>query len=325
MTWAYPRWRGEHSLPTGRAGGGKAYPRWRGEHGSEGSRGQIVEGLPPLARGAPPRRPARERDVRPTPAGAGSTASADDSVHTLWAYPRWRGSTTPACVLWAMSRAYPRWRGEHFLLGFGLAIMWGLPPLARGALLNQRIVVSVTGPTPAGAGSTADQITERSRGRAYPRWRGEHRQPRPRQRRHRGLPPLARGAPVAYAAEQHVYRPTPAGAGSTCGCVGCGGRPQAYPRWRGEHSSPLFDGFSNLGLPPLARGAHARSRGALRFTGAYPRWRGEHMQTIAVRYTTQGLPPLARGAHWQTLIGDGSVGPTPAGAGSTYRPTSRDR
>ena len=71
-------------------------------------------GLPPLARGAPCQAASGRPGGGPTPAGAGSTSSSS--------YPS------------QASSAYPRWRGEHvFLLGLSLTV-YGLPPLARGAL-----------------------------------------------------------------------------------------------------------------------------------------------------------------------------------------------
>ena len=91
------------------------------------------------------------------------------------------------------------------------------------------------------------------------------------------------------------------------------------------------------GLPPLVRGAPARSvrgrqtRGptpagagstsaglvcrALRW--AYPRWCGEHEPASRVCPIDGGLPPLVRGARSGRRRGSPCGGPTPAGAGST--------
>ena len=72
----------------------RAYPRWRGEHISALPPRPTIWGLPPLARGA--QHPSEvELDLGgPTPAGAGSAATAIPSPLSPAAYPRWRGEHT---------------------------------------------------------------------------------------------------------------------------------------------------------------------------------------------------------------------------------------
>ena len=254
-------------------------------------------GLPPLARGAPPRRKELLDARRPTPAGAGSTAGEAALAMGREAYPRWRGehaspaqsggfcrwptpagagSTRPSCCTSPGPRAYPRWRGEHASSTTRNTFRRGLPPLARGAraLVTRGRVTS--GPTPAGAGSTRCAMWAVVRCWAYPRWRGEHMLARVRLEPSRGLPPLARGAPGRGGAVAPSAGPTPAGAGSTTGEYAASIPPRAYPRWRGEHQNAEGGVRSYRGLPPLARGA----------------------------------PPWCSHAN-------GIGGPTPAGAGST--------
>ena len=285
---AYPRWRGEHrsSLPADSglsglpplargaqpadgahqlgpgptpAGAGstaaaaahcapsRAYPRWRGEHANSKLKDEVLPGLPPLARGALSVRRGPQQGHRPTPAGAGSTRS---------------GRT-----LTAGRRAYPRWRGEHVIPVAVLAAMVGLPPLARGARRRTRRERSVSGPTPAGAGSTRSVWCWRRCRRAYPRWRGEHGFNTSSSRFDSGLPPLARGARLRRRQQHPQGGPTPAGAGSTRWPWRSRRGWRAYPRWRGEHLGYSTQQHHAMGLPPLARGAHAWHT----FGGAPPR------------------------------------------------------
>ena len=234
-------------------------------------------------------------------------------------------------------RAYPRWRGEHWRCEYTVPLSAGLPPLARGAPrieVKDRLIV---GPTPAGAGSTIRTRRAMAMSRAYPRWRGEHmwaafrmtdvvglpplargaRMLTQRSREIPGLPPLARGAQGLIPAGADRAGPTPAGAGSTKNSRRSKAVDEAYPRWRGEHTSGPRVSQSASGLPPLARGApagddeqqgHSRPTPAgagstltlespVLVVWAYPRWRGEHLNVTATTWA----------ARW----------PTPAGAGST--------
>ena len=158
-----------------------------------------------------------------------------------------------------------------------------------------------------------------------------------------GLPPLARGAQGLVAHPGDVFRPTPAGAGSTIGDLSVGARRGAYPRWRGEHLSETAAAAAFDGLPPLARGARHRKKLPLGLEWptpagagstvavsrdeppfrAYPRWRGEHSPSHTMLCALIGLPPLARGARVRVLSFAVDDGPTPAGAGSTASSRSR--
>ena len=173
----------------------EAYPRLRGEHFNDRTDGREVTGLPPLARGA--RRLWRRRygDRRPTPACA--------------------GSTTAAAMRTSTRTAYPRLRGEHPVSAVCRVSVTGLPPLARGARGSHGLERTVTGPTPACAGSTRRQRARAHSHRAYPRLRGEHSAESLSQHQPQGLPPLARGARSVGVRLRDRLRPTPACAGST--------------------------------------------------------------------------------------------------------------
>ncbi|CDF55165.1 hypothetical protein BN855_29860 [Salmonella enterica subsp. enterica serovar Bovismorbificans str. 3114] len=88
-----------------------------------------------------------------------------------------------------------------------------------------------------------------------------------------------------------------------------------YPRWRGEHTTPIVITPSPRGLSPLARGTLSNKdqtvcwmrfipAGAgntlsvnenLTLLAVYPRWRGEHSKIINGLSYSYGLSPLARG------------------------------
>ena len=91
-------------------------------------------------------------------------------------------------------RAYSPLAREHRFGGKLPDVIPGLPPLARGAHRARPRRRPQSGPTPAGAGSTAPGCSSRSVSRAYPRWRGEHGQQPSSGIGSPGLPPLARGA-----------------------------------------------------------------------------------------------------------------------------------
>ena len=153
--------------------------------------------------------------------------------------------------------------------------------------------------------------------RAYPRLRGEHHVRGRHDDVPLGLPPLARGAPLAQLVAGSDLGPTPACAGSTTASRSATPGSGAYPRLRGEHMMLARAEQVETGLPPLARGAQPVPPPAAQSPMAYPRLRGEHMLRDPVPSWGPGLPPLARGAPSMSNVGSIFMGPTPACAGST--------
>ena len=88
------------------------YPRWRGEHVLPSYPAGAAAGLSPLARGTPPVAQQQRGNQRFIPAGAGNTHG---------------GHSPPKKI-----PVYPRWRGEHFSPAFTDGAFAGLSPLARG-------------------------------------------------------------------------------------------------------------------------------------------------------------------------------------------------
>ena len=126
----------------------------RGEHRLLKQSCRLLQGSSPHARGA--LRSARLLQTRPgiIPACAGSTM-----VTMSW---------------YSIAQDHPRMRGEHILALLVMHKIRGSSPHARGALLPQAIMCSLSGIIPACAGSTAGVSTSASKSRDHPRMRGEH-------------------------------------------------------------------------------------------------------------------------------------------------------
>ena len=172
----------------------------------------------------------------------------------------------------------------------------GLSPLARG---TQRPCAPGSGCVrfiPAGAGNTQRECAGFNWTPVYPRWRGEHLQPKLNFGFVIGLSPLARGTLLDIPEHCADLRFIPAGAGNTNQAEYSINPTTVYPRWRGEHSSTPARRVRVSGLSPLARGTRygsAEKELSERFIPAgagntvtqekkrlaqavYPRWRGEH-------------------------------------------------
>ncbi|SSM41744.1 Domain of uncharacterised function (DUF2825) [Klebsiella pneumoniae] len=149
---------------------------------------------------------------------------------------------------------YPRWRGEHhYHPHFGIK-RCGLSPLARGTLNISSSNRTSIRFIPAGAGNTSLKTTGVKWTTVYPRWRGEHLQPKLNFGFVIGLSPLARGTLLDIPEHCADLRFIPAGAGNTNQAEYSINPTTVYPRWRGEHSSTPARRVRVSGLSPLARG-----------------------------------------------------------------------
>ncbi len=132
----------------------QVYPRWRGEHLLPTHNRGIAYGLSPLARGTHVHQSEFSIPWRFIPAGAGNTL-----LFIL-------------CI--SLISVYPRWRGEHFEAISIADCQCGLSPLARGtptAMIDRELKARFI---PAGAGNTLCISDMRGQLPVYPRWRGEH-------------------------------------------------------------------------------------------------------------------------------------------------------
>ncbi len=156
--------------------------------------------------------------------------------------------------------AHLRSRGEHRPRTPTFSAATGPPPLARRALIQERVGVRLLRPTSARAESTPPT---RSRPRVSPahlRSRGEHTYPAAAATIADGPPPLARRALVVAAGPGARLRPTSARAESTAPEWRRRRWTPAHLRSRGEHPPGWALGARSPGPPPLARRAR-RDRG----------------------------------------------------------------
>ncbi len=197
----------------------------------------------------------------------------------------------------------------------------GSSPLARGALAQRVVPLTVTRLIPAGAGSTDWCAPGTEHRPAHPRWRGEHTMAFHAVVTTLGSSPLARGAPATKPDPKPTVGLIPAGAGSTMLGSPYSAVRGAHPRWRGEHDSGEAAKQAKEGSSPLARGARHTTQAVIgserlipagagstglrnaRFLphAAHPRWRGEHHSTPNLPAASAGSSPLARGARLVAL------------------------
>ncbi len=294
----------------------------RGDDSPGAARTRSEPELPLRARGRRADRLVGHLLGRATPAGAGTTTSGPAPTRTCASYPRGRGDDTRA--------------------GAEIKKDQELPPRARGRRVGAGGEGGDAGATPAGAGTTSPQPSERRRTRSYPRGRGDDRVwgfPGDLQQE---LPPRARGRQHAVVPAGGVVGATPAGAGTTPRRSRSRRRPRSYPRGRGDDALRLIEAEEAKELPPRARGRpervglFARDLGATpagagttraggnprSARGSYPRGRGDDRQPLLNLLKLDELPPRARGRHAHHVIRALRRRATPAGAGTTTRPPS---
>ena len=134
---------------------------------------------------------------------------------------------------------YPRWRGEHPAGMCRVQLDAGLSPLARGTLVRLMQGILSERFIPAGAGNTNQAEYSINPTTVYPRWRGEHLQPKLNFGFVIGLSPLARGTLLRPVFLPYLIRFIPAGAGNTDRDITMYRVNSVYPRWRGEHTGEI--------------------------------------------------------------------------------------
>ena len=196
-------------------------------------------GLSPLARGT----------QRPCAPGSGCVRFI----------PAGAGNTQRECAGFNWTPVYPRWRGEHSFASCKAFYPSGLSPLARGTHVGGGAGRYCKRFIPAGAGNTNQAEYSINPTTVYPRWRGEHLQPKLNFGFVIGLSPLARGTLLDIPEHCADLRFIPAGAGNTNQAEYSINPTTVYPRWRGEHSSTPARRVRVSGLSPLARGTRPAS------------------------------------------------------------------
>ena len=177
-----------------------------------------------------------------------------------------------------------------------LSSAFGSSPLARGALVRSRDDVAQNRFIPARAGSTLRPATRQRCNPVHPRSRGEHPDREPREEKHCGSSPLARGAQVLLAQSNLFCRFIPARAGSTGEQPAHEAAPPVHPRSRGEHGVVVVGAQFVGGSSPLARGALDQQ--GLQGVGArFIPARAGSTGCGAGRPTAQSVHPRSRGEH----------------------------
>ena len=254
----------------------RAHPRVRGDIGWEPAYDTVVAGSPPRARG--------HRDH----------CDADAALPGLT--PACAGTSVVFRKSSARRRAHPRVRGDirdierHDCAGTDSS-----PPRARGHLPEPVTQVSVSGLTPACAGTSQLPRAFTAAAQAHPRVRGDNDGPGGGVRAGRGSPPRARGHRIPAMTEQLVHGLTPACAGTSEDVQHTTDMmPGSPPRARGHHGGRPRSGPGH-GLTPACAGTSVVFRKSSARRRAHPRVRGDVAFGFTITGTCGGSPPRARG------------------------------
>ena len=251
--------------------------------------------------------------------------------------PACAGSTASLTFAKLLKEDHPRMRGEHPPPPRTLSLNAQSSPHARGAPLENVLVVVAIGIIPACAGSTTARRCPACATWDHPRMRGEHLKITSAKWLIVGSSPHARGALIDHKDRLLVVGIIPACAGSTLIERASHARMRDHPRMRGEHMGYKYIGKLSQGSSPHARGAlpllskrkkHQRIIPACAGStplvpylavdvGDHPRMRGEHGLFLFVATAAAGSSPHARGARLDVLLELRDEGIIPACAGST--------
>ena len=188
--------------------------------------------------------------------------------------------------------------GDHVTQAGRVARLAGSPPHGRGP---PRLLGGREGPvglTPAWAGTTPTSPATTATARAHPRMGGDHPLPFPAASALGGSPPHGRGPPRMDILAERLTGSPPHGRGPL---------PKA------------FNVLPFLGLTPAWAGTTSRRRCATPACGAHPRMGGDHTARDGTGELLTGSPPHGRGPRNLAPAAAGSVGLTPAWAGTTRR------
>ena len=219
-----------------RSGTPRDHPRRCGENAYQVGFALDAVGSPPQVRGKLDDIPAKQRERRITPAGAGKTLThffmllprigsppqvrgkhrrsadeiADDRIT-----PAGAGKTQTKKHFTLSTTDHPRRCGENKSAHGRLASLKGSPPQVRGKLSRWAVCRFLCRITPAGAGKTQHQNQRRQNHGDHPRRCGENWQKRWVDPRKKGSPPQVRGKRFICDRSISHERITPAGAGKT--------------------------------------------------------------------------------------------------------------
>ena len=239
-------------------------------------------------------------------------------------------------------RDHPRERGDDRNRNVWQITRLGPPPRARGRRVAGPRPARPAGTTPASAGTTSASVLRTRTARDHPRERGDDVTGFESGGLASGPPPRARGRRGHCPVDPGHRGTTPASAGTTPGCSAPRRSHRDHPRERGDDSQIRTSAITGTGPPPRARGrlraqpstvAHARTTPASAGTTEpptgdggvsrdHPRERGDDLWQTTPPMIGRGPPPRARGRRVLHRVPGGSVGTTPASAGTTSCSTS---
>ena len=214
-----------------------------------------------------------------------STGSPPRGRGKVWLFPLLPAvhRITPA---WAGKRAtprkngcpggdHPRVGGEKLLRLVKKPPLWGSPPRGRGKVVQQPVIVVLTGITPAWAGKSPSRIDSGAGKRDHPRVGGEKHQLPVVVSGLQGSPPRGRGK----GGHENLYgcclRITPAWAGKRKRETTQKRKSGDHPRVGGEKSALRRMRSQNLGSPPRGRGKVNLGPQLFPRYGITPAWAGK--------------------------------------------------
>ncbi len=231
----------------------------------------------------------------------------------------------------------PRGRGDDYELDTKKPHPREQPPRARGRHLDHGDHVRGGRATPAGAGTTATNLSAPWPDGSNPRGRGDDDLAALPTMVLSEQPPRARGRLRVRTQWAVLGGATPAGAGTTRGGRrlrrSCG----SNPRGRGDDAAPWRTASPHAEQPPRARGRQADGEAAQDVTratpagagttdlgklvylalGSNPRGRGDDLVITSLLSYPGEQPPRARGRRLPGSARPDQGGATPAGAGTT--------
>ena len=250
-----PACAGKSSLLRTNRSRGRDHPRMRGEKPCRAVFSFSIKGSPPHARG-------KVRQIRSTLRVTGIT-------------PACAGKRTHQHILYPQHRDHPRMRGEKLYGGAGSGKSVGSPPHARGKEQAEARQTELAGITPACAGKSRNQQSQKRPRQDHPRMRGEKGALITKSPIVVGSPPHARGKVPFGRVGDNALGITPACAGKSCPNRCNHPLRRDHPRMRGEKESGLLMKCSTSGSPPHARGKVKPLRLQRRLAGITPACAGK--------------------------------------------------
>ena len=205
-----------------------------------------------------------------SPLARGLQEAAAQHVDDDGIIPARAGFTPSVAGINRMAEDHPRSRGVYLAREYGVSMVLGSSPLARGLPARPPTSSDMPRIIPARAGFTRVRTSPWARARDHPRSRGVYLFAKYCCGLSPGSSPLARGLRGSVAPAVDNPGIIPARAGFTQERCGLRGLQQDHPRSRGVYLSTTTTPSSQPGSSPLARGLHVASAAAAGGGGIIP-------------------------------------------------------